>query len=538
MTETHSLPWRNIVLTGFMGTGKSHVGRLLAGRLGWEFVDTDAWIEAQTGRRVAAIFHDDGEVAFRAWEAMAAVHFGRGERQVIATGGRLLLDPANALDLAAGGLVLCLTATPETILARVRQEAGRRPLLEGGDPVGQIRRLLRDRADAYAQFPAVETDGHSPSEIAETIVAGMAAGRWPAARLPNAHTLPVQAPGGAYDVVVGADLLPDLDRWLTGPGVIVTDGHVGPLWAGACPPHPVITLPAGEAHKRLHTVRGLYDQLIEAGLDRAGAVIALGGGVIGDLAGFAAATYLRGVGFLPCPTTLLAMVDASVGGKTGVDLPQGKNLVGAFKQPLAVVADVATLTTLPAIEWRAGLAEVVKHGLIAAPALLAQLADPATDPAAPPTLPVAAGTRSLILRAIAVKRRIVEADPYESGRRAVLNLGHTFAHAVEQVSGYAVRHGDAVAMGLVAAAELSQRLGHAPAELPARVEALLAALSLPTHLPPLPADALLAAMRRDKKVLSGRLRFVLLRDVGDVFVTDEVPAAATLETLRARGAAD
>jgi len=248
-----------------------------------------------------------------------------------------------------------------------------------------------------------------------------------------------------------------------------------------------------------------------------------------------------------CPTTLLAMVDASIGGKTGVDLPQGKNLVGAFKQPLAVIADLTTLSSLPAAELAAGMAEVVKHGLIVGGDLWGRLArgegrgeegrgaeeqgnrreEEATFLGA--TL---YDLQSLVVAAIKVKRDVVVSDPYEQGRRAILNLGHTFGHAIEQVSGYRVRHGEAVAMGLVAAANLSGRLGFCPPELQGQIEAVLRAIPLPVRIPAdLDLEQVYAMMGSDKKKTAGKLRFVLLRDVGDVFVTGEVGAWKVMETL-------
>jgi len=234
------------------------------------------------------------------------------------------------------------------------------------------------------------------------------------------------------------------------------------------------------------------------------------------------------------------MVDSSIGGKTGVDLPQGKNLVGAFKQPRLVVADIATLATLPAVEFAAGMAEVAKHGLIADPVLWQRLTaeEWAIDPRrlADDRL-LRADVQSLVTRAIRVKRDVVEEDPFETGRRAVLNLGHTFGHAIEQVSGYAVRHGEAVAMGLVAAAHLSAALGESSPALPGEVEAVLSRLGLPVRIPrALDPRALHTAMGTDKKRQSGRLRFVLIHDIGEVFVRGDVPdelVMATLEATRA-----
>ncbi|MCA9954648.1 MAG: 3-dehydroquinate synthase [Anaerolineales bacterium] len=346
--------------------------------------------------------------------------------------------------------------------------------------------------------------------------------------------LPVTHPTGQYDVLVGADLLPQLAELahIRGPIALITDSHVGPLHAGrlgdvAC----TVTIPAGEQHKTLATVQTIYDQLLAAGIDRQATVVALGGGVVGDVAGFVAATYMRGVDFVQCPTSLLAMVDASVGGKTGVDMPQGKNLVGAFKQPTAVLADVATLQTLPPEEFASGMAEVVKHGLISNPDLFGRLEignwrftnqSPISN------------LQSLVATAIEVKRDVVQEDPFEQGRRATLNLGHTFGHAIEQVSGYRVRHGEGVAMGLVAAANLSARLEYCDPALQWRIEAVLRMQGLPTRIPAAydPAQ-IYAAMFSDKKKAGGRLRFILLRDVGEVFVEGGVAETAVLASLTA-----
>jgi 3-dehydroquinate synthase len=527
----------NIILTGFMGTGKTTVGRLLAERLDRPFVDTDEWIVARAGRSIAAIFREEGEGRFREWEALAAVELSKRRGLVVASGGRLMLDPDNAAALGRTSSVLCLTAGPAEIAARVAADGTKRPLLAGGDAEERVRALLRQRAAAYARFRAVPTDGRTAEQVVDDIAAALAGGL--------RETLPVRHPSGQYNVVIGENLLGDALELagLVGPVVIITDSDVGPLHAGRIQKPgfsdglPVLTMPAGEQHKHLDTVRALYDGLLAAGLDRHGSILALGGGVVGDVAGFVAATYLRGVDFVLCPTSLLAMVDASIGGKTGVDLPQGKNLVGAFKQPRAVLADVGALATLPPGEFTAGLAEVAKHGLIADPVLWQRLVmeEWAVDPRqiAEDRL-LRMGLQSLVTQAIRVKQNVVEEDPYEAGRRAVLNLGHTFGHAVEQVSGYRVRHGDAVAMGLAAAAHLSAALEECSPSLPKLVEMTLARLGLPTHIPPsLDPAALYTAMGADKKKRAGRLRFVLIHDVGDVFISDRVPTEAVMEALKA-----
>jgi 3-dehydroquinate synthase len=349
-------------------------------------------------------------------------------------------------------------------------------------------------------------------------------------------TLPVTHPEGQYEVLVGRGLLPRVRQLagIEGALAVITDEHVGPLYAHVVPDTAVvITVPAGEQHKTLATVNSMYEQLLAAGIDRSGTVLALGGGVVGDMAGFAAATYMRGIRLVQCPTSLLAMVDSSVGGKTGVDLPQGKNLVGAFKQPTAVLADLDAFATLPAVEFANGMAELIKHGLIGDPDLFAQVETADWRLGSVLEKPVEA-VQAFVAQAIQVKRDVVQEDPFEQGRRAHLNLGHTFGHAIEQVSGYAVAHGQGVAMGLVAAVHLSARLGLCAPAMQPRLEAVLQRAGLPTRIPAhLPAEAIYRAMFSDKKKAHGRLRFVLLRDVGDVLMVGDVGERDVLETITA-----
>ena len=525
----------NIILTGFMGSGKTTVGRLLAARTGRRFVDTDEIIAARAGKPIPAIFSSAGEATFRAIEADVAADLAHMRNAVIATGGGMLLNSQNSAHLAGSGPIFCLTATVDALLHRLREDDTSRPLLDTADPDAEVRRLLAARDAVYARFPQIDTGGLTPDAVATAIIARLRP--QPPPLLPPA-TLSVSHPTGRYEVVIGSGLLPRLRELLPIPGAlaVISDTHVLPRFKAWLPdPDLSIMLPAGEQHKTLATVESVYHRLLAANLDRATTIVALGGGVVGDIAGFVAATYLRGVAFVQCPTSLLAMVDASVGGKTGVDMPQGKNLVGAFKQPQLVAADLGTLQTLPASELAAGMAELVKHGLLRNPALLeeARHSDRSAAGLAGPALPA---WRDLLTAAITVKRDVVEADPFEQGERALLNLGHTFAHAIERVSRFAIGHGEAVAIGLVAAADLSVRIGAAPAALPAGVTALLAHLDLPTRLPAtLQTADLIAAMGSDKKRSRGRLRFILLRDVADPFISDQIAAAdvaATLDALR------
>lgn len=345
--------------------------------------------------------------------------------------------------------------------------------------------------------------------------------------------------GRSHEVVVGSAILERAELYPVPAGArvalvcdaAVMQSHV-PRVRTALATAAVTTLevPAGEASKSWERLSWLCDAFATAGLDRQDWVVALGGGVVGDLAGFAAACYMRGLRHVVLPTTLLAQVDAAVGGKTAINIDAGKNLVGAFHQPAAVLADVGTLATMPQREFVAGLAECVKHGLLE-PAILAFLEENATEFAkgaqAGPDL-----LADLVARNVACKAAVVIEDEREGGRRAHLNLGHTFAHAFEAALGYGnLLHGEAVAIGLVAACRLGVRLGVTAGDLAKRVVALLQHLGLPTTLPAHDREALLAAMAHDKKSVAGQLRFIVVREPGDILVTNEVAAELVVEVI-------
>ena len=356
------------------------------------------------------------------------------------------------------------------------------------------------------------------------------------------ETVRVELGPRSYDVLVGADLLRELGAFLAPllPGrsaIVVTDTVVAELYldstldalreAGfACSR---VIVDSGEHSKDLATLGGLLDDILGRGIERTTALVALGGGVVGDLTGFAASVLLRGVPFVQIPTTLLAQVDSGVGGKTGVNSTHGKNLIGTFYQPRLVLADVATLGTLPARELRAGYAEIVKYGLIDDPAFFAWLE---RNGAA-----LLEGDRDLLRAAVAhscrAKARIVAADERESGSRALLNLGHTFAHALEAEIGYdgSLLHGEAVAYGVVLAHRLSAALGHCSEDDAARVAAHFRAVGLPSEADALPAirwvpPALIERMKRDKKVQDGQMTFVLTRGIGQAFLSQDVAREA------------
>ncbi len=364
-------------------------------------------------------------------------------------------------------------------------------------------------------------------------------------------TLELAHAGGRCPIHVGAgilrrahELVPALSA--AGRVFLVADAAVagthaailrGTLEAAGIAVHPA-EITATEEAKRPETLTRLHEAMAAARIERGTPVLAVGGGITGDVVGFAAATWLRGVPVVQVPTTLLAMVDAAIGGKTGVNLPMPdgglrKNMIGAFWQPLAVLSDPMTLATLDRRELRCGLAECLKHGLIADPPLLDRL-----ERDREPLLAAAPeACRELITAAARVKVAIVAADEREAGIREHLNLGHTFAHAIEALDGGAVRHGEAVAIGLVAAARIAAGLGRLPAEEAERIGDLLASLELPTRLPrPLPADALMDAMRLDKKVRGGRVRLVIAGPIGTAAVVDDVADAAVRDAWRAVGA--
>jgi shikimate kinase/3-dehydroquinate synthase len=541
-------PDRSIVLVGMPGAGKSAIGRRLAARLGLPFLDADTEIENAAGLTVAEIFARYGEAHFRDGERRVIARIAAGPPVVLATGGGAYVDPRTRQALReAGALTLWLRAD---IPALKRRIAGRsnRPLFIGQDPEEVLRNLMSARARFYAEADLSLDCGEDTPEETTLRVEQAIAGWQPPARLPVALS------ANSYEVVVGSGLLPRAGGLLA-PHLpsrrvaIVSDAavaalHLPVLRAGLAEAgfeiRAEVTVPPGESSKRLSVLEEVLERILAAGADRGTTVIALGGGVVGDLAGFAAAVALRGLPFVQVPTTLLAQVDSSVGGKTGVNLRAGKNLAGAFHQPRIVLADTDTLSTLPLRELRAGWGEVAKHGLLQGP-----LWDwcEAHGPAA--MQGDSAALRHAVLESCRLKAGVVVADEREEapeGGRALLNLGHTFAHALEAECGYdgSLLHGEAVAVGLGLAAALSARLGHCSQEWPGRVMEHLSTVGLPARLRDLPrgfsAEALIGRMRKDKKVRDGALRFVLMRGAGAVFTTADVLPAAVEALLRDEGA--
>ena len=496
-----------VFIYGPPASGKTATGLRMAESLHLPFYDLDMMIETQAGQAIPEIFAAEGEVGFREREAVALKGLRNCLPGVAALGGGALLRAENRQLVESLGRVVCLTASFETILERLEASGGGRPLLEG-EARQQLVLLLEQRAAHYASFGSqVDSSALSIDEAAWQ--AQICLGRFR-----------VEGMGAGYDVLAQPGGLAGLglalrERKLAGPLALVSDANVAQLYAERVTGSlrdagfdvQVVVIPAGEGHKTLETAAMLWEGFLHAGVERGSTVLALGGGVVGDLAGFAAAVYLRGVRWVNVPTSLLAMVDASLGGKTGCDLPQGKNLVGAFHSPSLVLADPQVLQTLPEAELRNGLAEALKHGVVGDPALFERLSRGA--PRAVSELD------AIVSQAMAVKLRVIENDPYEQGERATLNLGHTLGHALEQASDFSLRHGEAVAIGMLAAARLAEQMKLAPPGLAQEIEAALVRLGLPTHAPlGLRRERVLEAMQLDKKRRSGKLRAVLPVRIG------------------------
>jgi len=521
---------RPLFLVGFMATGKSTVGRLVARAGGRRFVDLDDVIAAREGASAAALVARD-EPAFRVAEAAALdamiAEAADDPAVVIATGGGAAAYGTNVDRMRAAGTVVALTAGLDAVRARAAT-SGPRPLLDA-----DAEALLRRREPAYRRaHAAVATDDASPDEVAARVAHVLAA----ADRAPPGaaflalgdRTYPVVVADGPLDgAVVAAHLPPRTTRV-----AVITDDNVAPLWGdatiaalrGAGLDARLFAFPAGERSKTLGTFEDLCHRLVGAGLDRRSAIVALGGGVVGDLAGFVAASLFRGIPVIQLPTTLVAMVDSAIGGKTGVDLGAGKNLVGAFWQPRAVIACLPWLTTLPERERRAAFGELWKYALLDGEPMFEAVAAAGRG----------ADVAPVIRRAAAYKAWIVGRDEREQrGERALLNLGHTVGHAIEGAADWRLLHGECVALGLVAAARVSSAL--VGSDLEARVTDAVAATGLDAAIDPWLRDDVLAGISVDKKRAGTQVGFVTVRDVGRCEVTD-VEVAELRRILRPREA--
>jgi shikimate kinase/3-dehydroquinate synthase len=539
-----ALSGRSVVLVGMMGAGKTSVGKRLAAKLGLPFVDADAEIEAGAQLTISEIFERFGELYFREGERKVIARLLNGGPLVLATGGGAFMNATTRQNIAKHGVSIWLKPSFDILLARVRKKSNR-PLLKTADPEQTLRRLLEERTSTYAlaDFTIESLDGSHDTvvdAILRRLVAALGKDVEPAQEARRKVEVPLGA--RAYSILIGPGVLDEAGAEIAriAPRVhcaIVTDARVAPLYLDRLSASldqaglrsTPIVCPPGEATKCYAEFARVCDALIEARVERRDVVIALGGGVIGDLAGFCAASLRRGVRLVQVPTTLLAQVDSSVGGKTGINSRHGKNLIGAFHQPSLVLADTLCLDTLSGRDFRAGYAEVVKYGLIRDRGFFEFLESNWRDAFAG-----GPARAEAIAVSCAAKARVVAADETEQGERALLNLGHTFGHALESLTGYdsaRLVHGEGVAIGMVSAFRFSRDLGLCSGQDATRVEAHLKAVGLPTRMRGIPgfdamAEDVLAAMRQDKKVDRGRLTFILARGIGESFVARDVDEAS------------
>jgi shikimate kinase/3-dehydroquinate synthase len=554
----------NIILTGFSYTGKTKVGQKVAWKLGWKFIDIDEEIVRSYGKPIAGIFAQDGEERFRELESKVLKRVCQGSNAVIATGGGAVMSAANREMMMASGVVICLEAKPATIYQRLLKDAEAptnqepRPLLAGPEPLRRIEWLKGFRQPYYVLADwTVHTDNLTVEEVADQVILGWRYGRRGRTTIP---TLPdaqesdapyceqkgaacvVTTATESYPVFVGWGFLEELGRRMRNAGLwgtahIVSDEGVFPLYgarvtkiledAGFAADSLVV--PQGERSKSFETAVKIYDWLVDCRAERGDNIVALGGGVVGDLAGFVAATFARGLPLVQVPTSLVGMVDSSIGGKVAVNHPQGKNLIGAFYQPRVVVADTQVLTTLPRRELVSGWAEVIKHAMIRDPRLL-ELLEERTEGLLALERSV---TSDVVARSAAIKAKIVSEDEKEQGIRIILNYGHTIAHGLEVATDYErFLHGEAVSIGMMGAAMISREVGLLSQEVVDRQKALLERFGLPAGFSCVDIERLLRAMELDKKVRVKRVRWVVLRGIGQPVVRDDVPSEVVVNAIR------
>lgn len=542
----NALAGRSIVLVGIMGSGKTSVGRRLATRLGLDFTDADHEIEAAAGMTIAEIFARDGESYFRDGERRVIARVLDERQRVVATGGGAFMNAQTREKIKQRGVSIWLNADFDVVMKRVRKRSNR-PLLQTTDPEAAMRRLMGERYPVYAlaDLEVASTDGPHDAVI-EAILNQLQKALMPQ-QTNAAASLRVALAGREYNIEIAGGLIANAGHHIhsLAPGAacaIVTDEnvarhHLEPLKASLDIHgirHASIILPPGEETKSIANFARVCDSIIEARMERGDLVIALGGGVIGDLAGFAASCVRRGMRFVQMPTTLLSQVDSSVGGKTAINSVHGKNLIGAFYQPALVLADTGSLDTLPEREFRAGYAEVAKYGVINDLPFFQWLEQNWRNVfARGPELTEA------IRKSCAAKAAVVERDETEQGDRALLNLGHTFGHALEALlkyDGARLVHGEGVAIGINCAMCFSAKLGHTNGQEAERVAAHFRAAGLPVRIGEIAgwefsADQILEAMFQDKKVQRGALTFILARGIGKSFIARGVPAEQVREFL-------
>jgi shikimate kinase/3-dehydroquinate synthase len=534
----------DLVLVGLPGSGKSAVGRRIAQRHHAIFVDLDELVELQAGQSVPAIFAQEGEPGFRRREREAILSLGPADtdpelRRVLATGGGSIVDPRNRWLLYRGRFPVWLDGSPEILASRLARSVHVRPLVAGHDPAGTLRQLAADRRRFYA--PALQISGTANVEAIMRAIE---------ARLGDAHSqaltlLRADTAIGRIEIghgIAAAAVDSALRRGEARRAILLVEPRswtvAGAEIAAALEAYgwdvERILLPRGENAKRMRVIEETCRALARLRVDRRETLVAIGGGALTDAAGFAAATYLRGVNIVQVPTTLVGQIDAALGGKTAVDIPEGKNLVGAFHQPIAFIADVALLATLPVRQRRAALGEVVKMGVLGDERLLELVEADGVAFARGSNGPIQSGAvAEMVERCAWAKVEIVTADERESGLRRTLNLGHTIGHGIEAAAGYrAILHGEAVAYGLRSAFAIALAMDLTTPARALRINSLLDDLGLAVDLPAVALDDVWEHMATDKKHAHGRLSWILPTDTG-VVVRSDVPAEAIQAGLAA-----
>jgi len=530
-----------VILTGFMGTGKSVVAELLGRRWGLRSVDTDAMIEEQAGSSIAEIFATRGEQHFRDLETEVLTRLAGQCGLIISTGGGMLLREHNVELLHRMGPIICLRASPETIVERTA-DSDERPLLNRPDAAVEIRRLLAEREEAYQRADYhIATDGLSVEQVADAVEEAVRTDPRGFLLTPEPVEIPVELEDDSYTIHIGNGLLNAVEE-IAPPdqrgqqAAVITDDNLEELYGSAVAESlaragwkvTLLAVPSGEGSKTLATAGRLCEQLAAAGLDRSSVVFAVGGGMIGDLAGFVAAVYMRGIPFIQVPTTLLAQVDASVGGKVAVDLPRAKNLVGAFHQPQAVIIDIETLSTLSDRQLQSGLAEVIKHAAIADAEMFSYLEESLDQVMACNRVSL----KYLVARNCQIKAEVVVADPEEEGRRAVLNFGHTIGHALERAaSQWRLSHGEAVAVGMIAESEVATEKKLSEPDVAQRLRCLVTQVGLQPDLSGIDPQQAWLAMTSDKKLQGQRLQVPVVPRIGEVVLTEQIQLTDLREAL-------
>jgi 3-dehydroquinate synthase len=512
-----------IVLTGFMGTGKTSVGKELSGQLNYTFIDTDVLIEQKEGMPISLIFKNKGENYFRELEQATVAEVSELDNVVIATGGGVIKNKKNVIYLGKGGVLVWLKADPEIILKRVMLEGGKRPLLDVEEPLHEINKLLEERVELYRQADtSIDTTYITPGETAHEIIDKLGL---------ESERVRVDLGARSYEIIIGSRLMQKLGlrirEFRPSKVAIISNKKVFPIYRDSIlkslreynyDPE-ILLMPDGEEYKDLLWTYHFHGELLKARFDRSSLLIALGGGVIGDITGFVASTYMRGIRFIQVPTTLLSQVDSSVGGKTGVNHPLGKNMIGTFYQPSLVFIDIDTLKTLPTNEFLSGMAEVIKYGIIADREFFDYLTTNKDD-----ILSFGDSIIHVIKRSCEIKADVVSKDEQESGLRAILNFGHTIGHAIETVTAYKkFLHGEAIAIGMCAAAELALKSGIFSSDDTSLIREIIESYNLPSFIPgDVNTEEILHTMELDKKVTAGKMKFVLPEAIGKVRIKDNV----------------